>query len=85
LLHVQLVRSMLPAPEYVLEGQSLHVAWKVADIAVLYLPCEHSVQAVEPLTSLYVPATHATHPAPSSPEKPVGQEQLMRRKLPGFE
>jgi len=35
----------------------------MAAVSVLYLPRAHSVQAVEPFTSVYVPAMHAVHAA----------------------
>ena len=67
MLHVQLVSTMLPAPEYVCAGQSLHVASEMEANAVLYLPCEHSVQAAEPFVPLKPPALHAVHSTPSGP------------------
>ena len=58
---------MLPAPENVCAGQSLQIASEMEAIAVLYLPCEHGVQAAEPLVSLKPPASHAVHSTPSGP------------------
>ena len=56
MLQIQFNRMLLPTPEYVCAGQSLHVASEMEAIAVLYLPCEHSVQAAEPFVSLKPPA-----------------------------
>jgi len=61
LLQVQLVSCLLPIPEYVCVGHSLHVDSEIAAMAVLYLPCEHREHGAEPMTSLYVPAMHAAH------------------------
>ena len=71
LLHVQLVSTLLPAPEYVCAGHALHVASEIPAVAVLYLPREHSVQAVDPFTSLYDPVMHAVQVAPSGPVYPL--------------
>ena len=51
-------------------------------MAVLYLPCEHSEHGAEPFTSLYVPAMHAAHAAPSGPTYPLLQIQLVCCLLP---
>ena len=64
---VQLVRAPLPPREYVCAGQSLHVDSDVAAVAVLYLPCEHSIHAADPLMSLKLPTSHASHATPSGP------------------
>ena len=50
---------------------------EIAAVAVLYLPREHRVQAADPFTSLYVPAMHSVHAAPSAPVKPLLQVQPM--------
>ena len=71
LLHVQLVSTLLPAPEYVCAGHALHVDSEIPAVAVLYLPREHSVQAVDPFTSLYDPVMHAVQVAPSGPVYPL--------------
>ena len=70
LLQIQSVTLLLPCPEYVLLGQLLHVASEICAVSVEYLPDEHKLQGAEPLTSLYVPATHASHGPPSAPVKP---------------
>ena len=67
MLHVQFNKMLLPAPEYVCAGQLMHVALEMEAIAVLYLPCEHSVQAAEPFVSLKLPGSHAVHSTPSGP------------------
>ena len=67
MLQVQFKRMLLPPPENVCAGQLLHVALEMAAVAVLYLPCEHDVQAAEPLVSLKPPASHAVHSTPSGP------------------
>jgi hypothetical protein len=82
-LHLQLVGSPLPAPEYVWDGQSTHAEPDVAEYVwdgqsihadpevaagdVLYFPGEHSSHAAEPLTDLYLPAPHVSHGPPSGP------------------
>ena len=67
MLQVQFKRMPLPPPENVCAGQLMHVALEMEAMAVLYLPCEHSVQAAEPLVSLKLPASHAVHSTPSGP------------------
>ena len=67
MLHVQFNKMLLPTPEYVYKGQLPQDASEMEAIAVLYLPCEHSVQAAEPLVSLKPPASHAVHSTPSGP------------------
>ena len=59
MLQVQFKRMLLPPPENVCAGQLMHVALEMAAVAMLYLPCEHGVQAAEPLVSLKPPASHA--------------------------
>ena len=57
----------------------------MAAVAVLYVPCKHSVQAAEPLTSLKPPASHASHSAPFGPVYPLLQVQLVICLLPSGE
>jgi hypothetical protein len=38
LLHIQFNRMLLPTPEYVCAGQSLHVASEISPVSVEYLP-----------------------------------------------
>jgi hypothetical protein len=85
LLHVQLVSTLLPAPEYVCAGHALHVDSEIPAVAVLYLPREHSVQAVDPFTSLYDPVMHAVQVAPSGPVYPLLHVQLVSTLLPAPE
>ena len=54
----------------------------MAAVAVLYLPRVHSVQVAEPLPSLKLPASHASHSAPSGPVYPLLQVQLVSCLLP---
>lgn len=79
---VQSFRTRVPGPEYVLVGQFSHVNSDVAAVAVLYFPGEHSIQAADPLTSLKLPAAHASHSPPSGPLKPLLQMQLVINALP---
>ena len=60
----------------------MHVAWEIAVVAVLYLPCEHSEHGAEPLTSLYEPALHSVHTQPLGPVKPLLQVQFKIALLP---
>ena len=45
-------------------------------------PAAHSVQGLDPLTGLYLPASHATHVPPSGPVKPTSQVQFVIVVLP---
>jgi hypothetical protein len=85
LLHVQFNRMLLPAPEYVCAGQSLHVASNIAPVPVEYLPCEHCEHGDDPFTSLKEPATHALHTAPSGPVYPLLHVQSVSSPLPAIE
>jgi len=83
MLHVQLVMSLLPLPEYVCAGQALHVASDVSPVSVLYLPCRHREQGAEPLSALYDPALQALQTdVPSGPEYPALQIHLVMFPLP---
>ena len=84
-LQVQSVILLLPSPEYVCPGQLVHVTFEISASSVEYFPREHSKHTDEPLTSLYVPATHALHSCPSGPVYPLLQVQLMRMLLPAPE
>ena len=46
---------------------STHVDADVAAVALLYFPAGHSWHAADPFTSLKLPASHASHSAPSRP------------------
>ena len=76
---------LLPAPEYVCTGHSLHVAADVLPASVEYLPCRHKEQLIDPCTSLYVPALQAWHSPPSGPEYPRLHTQSLRVLLPSLE
>ena len=78
-------QRMLPTPENVCAGQSLHVDSEIWAVSVEYLPSEHSEHGAEPFTSLYVPAMHAAHCIPSGPVYPLLQVQLVSIELPSGE
>jgi len=46
----------------------------VAPTLAMYVPLEQSEQAADPLTSLYLPATHAVHAPPFAPVYPTLHE-----------
>lgn len=82
MLQMQPVTRLLPSPECESLGHSLHVAADVAPLAVEYLPPEHSEQAAEPSTCLYVPAKQALHSPPFGPQYPALQMQSLTLLLP---
>ena len=57
----------------------------MAAVAVLYVPCKHSVQAAEPFRCLNDPAKQALHSKPSGPVYPLLQVQLVSSPLPAPE
>jgi len=59
----------------------MHVAPDVLAVPVLYLPLEHFEHAADPFTSLYSPATHAKHSAPSGPVYPLLHLQSVASSL----
>jgi hypothetical protein len=63
----------LREPEFI--GQAKQVDSDVAPTPTEYFPAPQSLQVVDPVTSLYFPATHGTHASPSSPDEPVLQVQ----------
>ena len=67
----------VPANEVVPAGQAKHVAELVLLTDVEYVPVVQSVQAADPFTFLYLPATHPEHtaPFPSGPVYPFEQTQ----------
>ena len=77
MLHVQLVMSLLPLPEYVCAGQALHVASDVSPVSVLYLPCRHREQGAEPFSSLYLPLAQALQFCPSGAVYPALHMQTL--------
>ena len=69
-LHAVLIHAaldVLAVGEVVSAGQARHVVATVAAVVVEYFPDPQSVHAVEPVTSLYFPATHAAHGPPLGP------------------
>ena len=64
---IQAALDVLVAGEFVPAGQARHVVATVAAVVVEYFPDPQSVHAVEPVTSLYFPATHAAHGPPLGP------------------
>ena len=64
---VQCERLLLPAPDTACAGHSLHAASEVSPVLVEYLPRAHRVHSPVPFTSLYVPATQASHAPPCGP------------------
>jgi len=71
------VTDDVPATEVVPAGQVKHVAELVLFVDVEYVPVVQSVQAADPFTSLYLPATHPEHEAvvTSGPVYPLVQTQ----------
>jgi hypothetical protein len=63
----------------------MQVASEMAAVAVLYLPCEHSVHAAEPFVSLKPPASHAVQATPSGPVYPLLHVQFTSTLLPAPE
>ena len=73
LLQIQFEILLLPGPENECKGQARH---PVAAAPAKYVPGAQSVHRSLPFTSLYVPAAHASHSAPSGPEYPSMQVQF---------
>jgi hypothetical protein len=67
----------LPATEFEFPGQAPHAAADTAATDVLYKLSPHSVQAAEPIISLYFPAPQAVHVPPSGPVNPGLHTQLV--------
>lgn len=65
------VHEILDDNEYELAGQVTHAAAAVAPTVDEYVPDEQSEHTADPVTSLYFPATHAEHSAPSVPVYPA--------------
>ena len=59
--------ALLPSPEYEFAGQYLQVASALAAVASLYVPPQHREHAAVPVTSLNLPASHASQLPPSGP------------------
>jgi hypothetical protein len=64
------VQIALDAAEFEFTGQSTHAEDAVAPTVSEYFPIEQSEHATEPLTALYLPATHAEQTPPSGPVLP---------------
>jgi hypothetical protein len=84
-LQVQLVEAALLAGELEFDGQSMHVEFAEAPIAVEYVPAAQSEQVAAPLNTLYFPAAHAVHGPPSGPVDPALQVQSVEAALPAGE
>ena len=70
-LHAHAAEEMLPAGEWALASQAIHVVLRVAPGVLKYFPTSHSVQGVSPAVSLYLPAKHLTQGPPSGPVNPL--------------
>ena len=66
-LHVQSDAAALPAGELESVGQTVHTLFDVAASVVEYVPAPQSVQLPDPVSALWVPATHAEQALPSGP------------------
>jgi len=55
--------------EYVLAGQSLHVA---VPVVLVYFPAAHGAHAVAPVVALNVPTAHGEHEYVMTPPPPPG-------------
>ena len=75
------VHTVLDAAELELAGHAIQVDETVAPTVTEYVPLEQSKQAVDPLTSLYLPATHAVHVPPFAPVYPALHEHAVMTEL----
>lgn len=73
--------DVLDAAELELAGQATQVESAVAAIVTEYVPAEQSEQAAEPLTALYLPATHPEHVPPFAPVYPALQAHAATSEL----
>ena len=64
---MQLASAGLPAIDMLSAGHCTQVPSSISPVPVEYLPASHNEHGAEPLTSLYVPATHASQEPPSGP------------------
>lgn len=62
-----------------------HEVQAPAPIDVEYLPEAQLVQAPDPATALYFPATHGEHDPPLGPEEPALQVHAAAAELPAGE
>jgi hypothetical protein len=67
---------------YLPATQLVQVLAKAAPVAAEYLPAPQPVHAAEPMSVLYVPATHAEQEPPSDPVYPLLQRQWVAAALP---
>jgi hypothetical protein len=67
---------------YLPAAQLVQVLAKAAPVAAEYLPAAQPVHAAEPMSVLYVPATHAEQEPPSDPVYPLLQRQSRAAALP---
>jgi hypothetical protein len=61
--------------EYLPAAHATHALSATAPVVVRYLPAPQLVQPALPVVALCLPATHAEHVPPSSPEKPATHTQ----------
>jgi hypothetical protein len=73
---------VLPGGECEFAGQLRQEPTVEAARVAEYVPAPQSVHAAEPMSFLYVPATHAEQDPPSDPVNPRLQRQLVERMLP---
>jgi hypothetical protein len=84
-LQRHVLESLLPLGESEFAGQDVHVLFREAPVVVRYLPglqSVHMTEPIEPIASLYFPATHAEHDSPSAPVYPTLHLHLVHRLLP---
>ena len=77
-LQLQTLDVLLPAGE---SESAIHARHADAPASAEYVPSLHSLQSVEPLSLLYLPAPHAVHAPPSCPHQPALQAQLLKAVL----
>jgi hypothetical protein len=75
------VQTVLDAAELEFAGHAIQADETVAPTVTEYVPLEQSKQAVDPLTSLYLPATHAVHVPPFTPVYPALHEHAVMTEL----
>jgi len=81
-LHVHAVDTGLPNRELEFVGHVKHVETFVAPSVAEYVPLSQSVHTPDPVSSLYVPATHSEHALPSGPVDPALHEHAVETGLP---
>ncbi len=79
------VHAVLDTKEFEFTGHTTQAEDAVAPTVTEYVPPEQSKQAVDPLTSLYFPATQPEHTPPSGPVNPALQVQAVTVTLPDGE